>query len=158
MVSVRNATAADISTLVEMGRAMHAESPRYSRMAFSAEKVEDLIRSMVSSTLVTEPTGGALVAEKDGHIVGMIGGYIASPFFTHDKVASDYAFYVVPEHRRKCRAAVALMRAFEAWAVEQGAVDIVPGISTMIDPERTLRFFEKLGYEKQGYVLIKRIR
>src|SRR5574340_430474 len=144
--------------MVAMGRALHAESPRYSRLTFSAEKVADRIRSMVSGTLVTEPVGGALVAEKGGKLIGMLGGFVTSPYFSHDKIASDYTFYVVPEQRRKGRAAVALVRAFEAWAVEQGVVDIVPGISTMIDAESTVRFYQKLGYEIHGYAMIKRIK
>lgn len=156
-VSVRPATVADIPEMVAMGRALHDESPRYARLGFDQEKVEQLIRSMVVGTLVTDPTGGALVAEKGGKLVGMIGGFIASPFFSRDKFASDYTFYVRPEQRRRGRAAIALMRAFEAWAAEQGAVDILPGISTMIDAESTVSFYEKLGYERYGYAMIKRI-
>lgn len=32
---VREATEADLAVMIEMGRALHAESPRYSGMAFS---------------------------------------------------------------------------------------------------------------------------
>ncbi len=158
MVSVRKAVLADIPYLVEMGRALHAESPRYSRLRYSPEKVEETIRNMITSTLVTDAPGGALVAVKAGRIIGMHGGYITAPFFSYDKIATDYTFYVVPEQRRRGKAAVALVRAFEAWAEEQGAVDIVPGISTMIGVDSTVSFYKKLGYELHGAVMLKRIR
>lgn len=151
-------TVADIPAAVRMGRALHAESPRYTHLRFVPEKIEALIRSMVTGTLVTDAPGGAFVAEKDGEIVGMFGGFITTPFFSDDKIASDYTFYVAPEHRRKGRAALALIRAFEDWAAAQGAVDLVPGVSTQIDAESTVRFYEKLGYERYGTAMIKRVR
>lgn len=157
-VSVREATEADISVLIAMGRALHAESPRYARLRFNAAKVENHIRGMIGSTLVVRAPGGAFVAEKGGVVIGMLGAFIHAPFFTDDKIASDYTFYVVPEHRRKGRAAILLVRAFEQWAFDNGAVDIVPGVSTMIDGESTAKFYTKLGYEKYGDTFIKRLR
>lgn len=157
-VSVRNASESDISVLIAMGRALHAESPRYARLRFNADKVESLIRSMVTSTIVTSAPGGVFIAEKSGIVIGMLGAFIHSPFFSDDKIASDYTFYVVPEHRRRGRAAVALIREFERWAYAAGAVDIVPGTSTMIDADSTASFYGKLGYERYGYTFIKRLR
>lgn len=148
----------DIPVVIAMGRALHAESPRYSRLSFSDDKVTALVRSMVSGTLVTEPAGGAFVAEKNGQIVGMFGGFITTLFFSDDKIASDYTFYIAPEHRRRGRAALALLFAFEAWAIGQGAVDIVTGVSTMIDVEGTASFYQKLGYVHHGCMMIKRIQ
>jgi GNAT superfamily N-acetyltransferase len=151
-------TAEDIPEIVELGRAMHAESPRYRRLNYDPNKVANQVRSMVTGTLTTQPQGGAFVAVKDGKIIGMIGGYVAETFFGHDKVASDYAFYITPSERRKGRTALGLLLAFEKWAVAQGVVDIVPGVSTMIETQRTRQFFEKLGYEHYGEAMIKRVR
>jgi GNAT superfamily N-acetyltransferase len=141
-----------------MGRLLHAESPRYSRMQFSEKKVETMIRRMVSGTLTTPAPGGALVAEKDGMIVGMMGGFVTETWFSEDKIASDYTLYILPEYRRKGRIAVELVRAFERWAIAQGAVDIVPGTSTEIDAEATRSFYQKMGYEHYGHSMIKRVR
>lgn len=149
---------ADIPAVVAMGRAMHAESPRYARLSFSAEKVEALLRRMIGGTLVTEPPGGAFVAERKGVLVGMIGGYLTEPFFSEDKIASDYALYITPAERRKGGIAAGLIRAFERWAIDSGAVDIMPGVSTMIDAEATTKLYRKLGYEPYGNLLIKRVR
>jgi GNAT superfamily N-acetyltransferase len=158
VVKVRPATPDDLPALLAMGRALHAESPRYSRLSFSEAKIRALALQMTTGTLTTDAPGGALVAEKAGILIGMMAGYVFSPFFSEDKVATDYTLYVVPDERRRGKAAVALVRAFEAWAVEQGVTDIIPGTSTMIDAEGTARFYEKLGYEKYGYAMIKRVR
>lgn len=144
--------------MLVMGRALHAESLPYSRLSFSASKVETLIRNALSSTLASAPVGGVFVAEKAGKLVGMMGGFIYSPFFSEDRIASDYTFYVVPEQRRRGRAAVGLIRAFEQWAFDSGAVEITPGTSTLIGAESTANFYKKLGYENRGYLFGKRIR
>jgi GNAT superfamily N-acetyltransferase len=156
--NVRAATEADIPAIIEMGRALHAESPRYSRMSFAAEKIDALARSLIVGTLVSDAPGGVLVAEKNGQIVGMMAGFVSAPFFSHDKIASDYTFYVKPEHRKTGRIALKLVRAFEAWAIAAGAADIVPGTSTEIDADSTRRFYEKLGYKHYGHAMIKRLK
>lgn len=150
MVKVRAATEDDLPAILEMGRALHAESPRYAAMSYNEAKVEALALRVI-------PTGGTLVAEKDGKIIGMLAGYVAEHWFSDDKVASDFTFYIRPEHRRTGKAALLLVRAFERWAVERGAKDIMPGVSTQIDVERTTRFFEKLGYTVYGNALLKRV-
>lgn len=155
---IRPATVEDIQVIVELGRAMHAESPRYRRLNYNPDKVASRVRNMVTGTLTTPAAGGAFVAVKDGKIIGMIGGYVAETFFGDDTVASDFAFYITPSERRKGRAAVELVRAFEDWAIPQGVADIVPGVSTMIETQSTRRLFEKLGYEHYGEMMIKRVR
>lgn len=144
--------------MVAMGVQMHAESPRYNRLCFSTSKADSLCRHMIESTLVTRAPGGAFVAEKGGAVIGMIMGFIFAPFFTDEKVASDYCFYIMPDHRRKSRAAILLLNAFEQWARDNDAVDLLPGTTTMIDTESTASFYVKMGYEKQGYIFHKRLR
>lgn len=148
-VNVRTATLYDLPEIMAMGEALHAESPRYAMCSYNPAKVEALARQVI-------PAGGAHVAEMNGKIIGMIAGFVVDRWFGDDKMASDYTFYVKPEHR-KGRAALLLVRAFEGWAYLNGALDIVPGTSTMLDAEGTARFYEKLGYERSGYGFFKRI-
>lgn len=150
MVKVRAATEDDLPAILEMGRMLHGESPRYRGMSYNEAKVEALALKVI-------PTGGTLIAEKDGKIIGMLAGYVAEHWFSDDKVASDFTFYIRPEHRGTGKAALLLVRAFERWATAQGAKDIMPGVSTQIDIERTTRFYEKLGYAVYGNALIKKV-
>lgn len=150
-VSVRAATLDDMAAILEMGRALHDESPRYAHLSFNEEKVFNLAHQVL-----TGPRGGAFVAEKDGRIVGMVAGYVIEHWFSDDVIASDYTFYVWPAHRGG-RAALLLWREFEAWAKAHGAVDCVPGITTGINMESTARFFEHLGYARAGYTFFKRL-
>lgn len=149
---------ADIPEMMAMGRALHAESPRYSVLSYSDYKVEQMLQRCIVGTLVTEPAGGAFVAVKHGRLVGGIVGFITELFFSYEKIASDHTFYIVPEERGKGRAAVLLVQALEEWAAAQGAVDIVVGTSTRIEPEATASFYEKLGYQRYGYVMMKKVK
>lgn len=154
MVKVRDAELGDVEAIVEMGRAMHAESPRWRHHNFDPDKVLKLTQALIMGRL----PGGVLVAEKDGHIVvGMMGFFVTPAFFGHDKIASDFVLYLVPEQRKTGRAALNLVRAFEQRAKAMGAVDICPGTSTGVDPDGTRRFFEKLGYRHNGHSMFKRI-
>lgn len=150
-VNVRQAIEADIPALVALGHAMHAESPRFAHLRFNPAKVA----AMLARTI---PGGGALVAERDGIIIGTMVGYAVALWFSDDVIASDFVLYLKPEERRKGRAAFMLVRAFEDWAVAQGAVDIAPSTSTGVDPEGTARFYEKQGYARTGISLFKKVR
>lgn len=156
MIRVRPAVEADIPALVEMGRMLHAESPRYARMTFDADKVKRLAQRLIGSPL-TAPADGLFVAENDERVIGMVAGHIVDLFFTYDKIATDYTFYVRPEHRRG-RAAVLLLNAFEAWALKHDIVDIMPGASTAIATPAVKSFYEKRGYELSGYLFRKQVR
>lgn len=148
-VSVRPAVEADIPTILELGGMLHAESPRYREFSYSPKKVARLAMYVIGE-------GGALVAEKDGKIIGLIAGMVSEHWFSEDKIATDLTFFIVPEERKKGRAALMLVRAFEAWAESKGARHIVPGTSTQLDADGTARFYEKLGYERTGYQFAKR--
>lgn len=151
MVKVRTATLEDIPTLVELGRALHAESPRYSMLSYNPKKVGQV-------ALLVIQQGGTLVAVKDETIIGFIAGYVCAHWFGDDLMASDYSFYIKPEHRCTGRTALLLLKRFEEWAISKGALDVVPGSTTMINTEGTATFFEKLGYTRSGIGFFKRVR
>jgi GNAT superfamily N-acetyltransferase len=154
---VRAATLDDVPALLLMGRLMHDESPVFRTLGFDEGKLTRLLETMLEGTIAAAAPGGVFVAERAGEVVGMYGGFVVEMWFSQDKQAHDYVCYVKPEHRRRGRAAIGLVRAFEAWAIAQGALFITPGVSTQVDPESTARFYERLGYTRQGSILVKRI-
>lgn len=153
---VRNARPDDIPALLEMCRFAHDESPRYRNLRFDSGKVEATIHAMVG-TYATGPVECVLVSERGDHVTGVFGGVVQEHLFGPDLVAREVLFYVKPEHRGTfARAGIKLVRAFERWAFERGAVEIVVGSSTMVTPNTTLRLYEYLGYHSHGFSMIKR--
>lgn len=152
MAEIRAATEKDIPAMLGLAKRMHGESPRFARLTFSPAKCEALLRGLLGGQVV----GGVLVAEKAGIIVGMAAGFVVEHFFGIEKVASDLAVYVAPEHRGGS-IAVKLIRAFEKVGREGGAVEVTLGISTEVAAERTVALYQDLGYRLSGYLMLKEL-
>jgi len=141
----------DFEQIVDMARDMHAESPRFSRVPFEAEKVYALTRR-----LTEEDTGLVLVAEDEGVLVGMYAGFLAPYFFSYENYASDVALYVSPGQRGGPLAAQ-LIQAFVAWATEKGVRELAPGASTEVSTEAVRALYESQGFRVGGYLFLKDI-
>lgn len=132
----------DVPRLVEIGRAMAQESPRWRRLIYSAEKVGNTITALLGTA-----DGLVLVYRKQGQIVGGIMARVSSNWMSDDRIAQEIALFILPEHRASF-AACRLISAMTAWAQIKGARWIEAGISTGVDTERTARLYERLGFER----------
>jgi GNAT superfamily N-acetyltransferase len=150
VTDIRRATAADFPALVEMGRDMHAESPRYRGMSYDAAKVAELAKRLADMKDIAI----LLVAERAGEVIGMFVALIAERWFSQDRYITDLTVYVKPEYRGGS-AFYRLVKAFEDWAEKQGVQDIAIGVSTEIHAERTVRAYQQLGYRLAGYTMVK---
>ena len=150
-VTVRNALVEDIEALLDMSLRMHLES-RYSFLPFSREKVRALI-----SQCISEPdTHCAFVAEIDGRLGGMLGGYLADYFFCDEVVACDFVVFVDGTYRGT-RAARTLVKAFQQWAASRNAREICLGISTDVESQKVARFYSILGFTSASAVFRQRL-
>lgn len=130
----------DIEGLVELGRQMAAESPRWNRLAYSAERVRTTITNLLATS-----DGLVLVARRDGLLVGGILA-IASPNWMSDEViAQELAFFILPQYRGSFTA-TRLICAMAAWSKAKGARWIEAGVSTGVHTERTAALYERLGF------------
>ena len=145
---IRPATDSDIPAIVALGALMHAEAPALRDVPYAPERVEALAKLCV-------PTGGCFVAEphepverapRTASLVGMAAGYAANDWWSERTLAGEFVVYATPQWRGK-GVAVMLIGALEAWAREQGACEMTLGVSTGIHPERTARFYRRMGYE-----------
>lgn len=152
MANIRRAGFHDLDALVKMASAMHAESPRFKALDFDSVKTADFIQG-----LLYDEKRIVLLAEQDSQITGMMGGFVIAHFFGDDRVACDIGLYVAHEHRGGLTA-LRLVRAFEAWAVAQGAKDIVLGISTEVKAVSTRNLYLRLGYAQSGYLMRKELQ
>lgn len=140
---IRRAISIDIPALVELGRAMHAESPTHSRLSFNPAKVAQLLASMISKPL----TALVLVSETNDVIEGAALAHIEEHWFSNDLVAQEMAVYVVPEKRGTLRAA-RLVVGIDAWARAMGARMLQAGCTTGVAVNRTIELYEHLGFAR----------
>ena len=86
-------------------------------------------------------------------MVGICAGYLCAIPWSKNITANVQFLFVVPSHRNLA-SAVSLLKEFETWAWNQGAVKITAG-DIGIDVERTQTFYEHCGYSVQGITLDK---
>lgn len=148
---IREVQPEDFSRLLDMAKAMHAESPELQELTFDESRAAHTIMA-VFATHRADYNGWVMLTE--GQIVGALFAYCSDTFYSRDLVAGDLVVYVSPEHRGN-RAVVKMIRAYEAWARERGAKIIYLGVSTGTNTERSQRLFERLGYRAIGPILKK---
>ena len=93
MAKYRTPTAADLPEIVRLAREMHAETS-FNTLTFDEAKSATEIMSCMMN-----PTNFVCVAEDQGHLVGMVGVYLASPYFSNDMAVYDHIWYVSKEAR-----------------------------------------------------------
>lgn len=146
-MQIREATPADLAAMLALGAQMHAESPRFELLHYDETKVEALLYNAMS-----DPAYFLMVAEqKKGDIVGGFLGFAAPMWFSADEVAADLALFI-KQDRRGSMAAVALVRAFIAWARAREVKQINLGISTGVKVEQTADLYKALGLKMYGYL------
>lgn len=140
-MSIRKARPDDLERMLDLGELMHTES-RYAAMSFNRNKVRALLRTMIQG-------GFAMVAEREGRIIGGFVGMVTEHWFSDDKLASDIALFIEPESRGSM-SVVRLIDAFLTWARQQGAAVIDLGINTGVHTNQTGQLYERLGGRLAG--------
>lgn len=144
---IRLADINDIPDLLAMGERMHAESPHFRKIQFSAEKLKATLENVLAAD------GGFLVvAEVRGAVVGVMMGLAMQHWCSHDYVTTELALYVEPEHRGSLLAP-RLITAYLDWAARIGAKIITAGVSTEVNVEKTTRLYEAMGMRRFGVML-----
>lgn len=149
---IRDATPADIPTMLRLGEAMHGESPRFRSLRWDAGKVERLIASLIDSE-----DGLALVAVRRGEIIGGFIGMAYDHWCTDARASTDLALFVHPDHRGGVTAAL-LVRRYAAWAKGRGVADelLSCGVTTGVNLPGTTRMLEVCGFEHDGHLFTYR--
>lgn len=145
-MTIRQATQDDLLDLLEMAEAMHGESD------FSTIPFDHLFcRDFLEITL-DDPDNGVFIDENEGVIRGAFLGSVEPFFFSSRLKASDTAIYVKPEFRGSATA-LRLIRKWELWAWEKGAIRTYLGVST--GNAKADDFFTRLGYTRLGGIYRK---
>lgn len=144
-ICTRTAVPEDLPEILALGQQMHEESAfRY--FNFDVPKC-----AMLFHTCVTNPDDHFIqvAVGPANDIIGLFIGHITEYYFGTDLIASDYLWYVTPEHRGS-RAGLTLLQDFQKWAADRQAVEVHVGISTGVFAERTGALLTKLGFDLVG--------
>ena len=150
-VVVREMRPGDELNLIALGKMMHEESPIYRDLPFDVMKLKNLSSFIYESDLVR-----CLVAEKENKLIGMYIASVAPYWFSSSIMMIDTVLYVHPFHRGSS-AVPRMLRKMREWGKSMGAIKSSVGVSSGIDTERTVCFFEKLGYDKAAILMQKDI-
>lgn len=149
MVSCRLMRAQDLPDVAEICHRVYLESS-YSKLPFDWKHLGLFLINVLS----TPETQVAFVVEKNGKVIGVLGAYLVPYMFSPALLCQDFGIMVDKDYRGSS-AGRRLVEAMEQWAKSKGAVEILPGISSGIQTDRTVKFFEKMGYKKAGTILKK---
>lgn len=133
---------------------MYLGSSKYANRSLSAEKLPMTIFNVIE----LDQNLGLVVDDEHGVGRGaFLGGLFSNPLFNGDD-ALEYGFALDPEMRQHTREATkSVIRAFEDWAKEKGAMEVKYTIGSGI-PGKTLEsIFDETGYERFGYCARKEI-
>lgn len=143
--ATRLATPADLPRMLELARAMHAES-LYSKLPLSEEKVAGKILGLLAS-----PDGIVAISP-----AGMMLGFVAAYWFSPARYAAELLLYVLPEARGGGEAKE-LLGLWQSRARELGAVDCRLGNSAGVNTEQVGKFFQRQGYTLVGGNFVKEL-
>lgn len=138
----------DRPDIIVMAKAMHAESPSYSKWPF----VPRLVSAWIDMCLDVPDWRCIIAREDDGEPVGFMAVGMANMIFSTEKTSDDLSLYVRPE-KRGGTAALRLVKEMARWSKERGAVELRLGITTDVDELKTVRFLEKLGFVHAGTLM-----
>lgn len=132
---VREANDTDVPAIVRMGQ-------RFARMVYGDKLADNPTQiAALAQQLMTSPDGALFVAEKGGAVVGMIGLLAYLHPMSGERIATEMAWWVEPEHRG---IGMRLLKRAETWAVAQQAL-----VFQMIAPTPDVeRFYARVGFSK----------
>lgn len=139
MITVRQATVADVCHIVRMGRAFWAAIPHTQGIVYCPDSLAATCGEMLSQDMLIYACDGAKP-------VGAVGGLCCPLFANRDHlIAAELFWWVEPEYRdsgigRK------LLAAFENAAIAAGAISLSMMAVQGLETEKAEALYQKCGY------------
>lgn len=134
---IRQATFDDVPRCVAMGLRFVASTIYAGYITHDPQRIEDLV-----VRVITEGVG--FVADVDGEVVGMIGGWRRELPEDGQPYIEETAWWVEPTHRGAARIGVRLHAALEDWARSQGVSMLQ--MSSPAGAQSVERWYSHAGY------------
>lgn len=147
MTTIRAATLNDLYAITALAQAMHGESV-YKWLPFDINKVRGIIEGAIK-----RDDHCALVAEREGLIVGMVGAYMTSYICCNDPIVFDLAPFVRGDVRGSL-VGVRLIKAMIKWSQDRGARELVCGVTALPPEQREViyQLYLRLGFHEAGRI------
>lgn len=152
MINLKLAEEGDFEDLKKMSLSFLDESP-YRDFKRDNSKIDTLVNSF----LVTDKEKVCIIAIYKDKPIGMIAGVLSESLFSQDQVASELVWWIDPKNRRKSKAALELLGAFEHWAKISGAVFIQMQCLPGLNGDTVGRIYERLGYKLTEIAYVKEL-
>tara|TARA_R110001632_G_scaffold51659_1_gene128627 strand:- start:27 stop:488 length:462 start_codon:yes stop_codon:yes gene_type:complete len=134
-----------LQDIIGLAFKMQQESD-FQTVPFDIEQIANSVLRLV----IDNPRGfGVIAYTDDGKPSGMLTGSITDYVFSKGSIASDFAWFVLPEHRGS-RTALKMLNMFKSWACENGATELYMGITTNVSKDRTGQLLERVGFDHVG--------
>ena len=150
-MTIERARPADLDDLVRMGRAMRDES-----VAGFPDIDPDAVAAHLRVATANPDRVFFAIARSGGQPAGFVSGVIGPYAFSPALHAACDLLFVLPAFRGRFTG-VRLLRALCDWAAGQGARAVELGLSTGIDPDRTGKLVEKIGFAPLGRTFRKEL-
>jgi hypothetical protein len=149
---IRAATPDDVEAIVEMGKAFFEESP----FASIASWDEGSFQLTVLSLLSGSASGGLLVAEDGGKLVGMA-AYVIFPLYFNlqTKIAQEVFWWCRPSHRKGLGSS--LLDELERDAMRGGATVFLSANLAGERDEAFNRLYQRRGYAPSENVFMRKL-
>jgi GNAT superfamily N-acetyltransferase len=147
----RVATEKDALDVVFLTKRFVRESGNMSTLGFDQGKVFDLFLDIVEREDFL-----VLVKEHEEEIVGMFVAFVVPCFFSEKVQAVELAWYTDKEHRGP-RDNLKVIKMYEEWAKERGAVMVNLINLDQLNGEKVGRFYNKNGYKIVENTFVKEI-
>lgn len=137
-MSIRDATRADLSAIVEMSRKFYSTTTYAEYARFNADTVRNLAALLIDSGVI-------LIAEQAQRVVGMVGLLITPHPFSGDvKIAAEIVWWVEPD-ARNTGAGIELLKAVEP-ACKAHDVVAIQMVHLNNSPPQAALLYERHGY------------
>ena len=142
---IREATEEDVFDILILAKEFSKEAPKSHK--WNKDKTEQFILSAMQNTNMT-----ILVIDADGEIEGALVGLISELYMSHTVQATELAWFVSKDYRGK-PASIRLVKTFEKWAKDKGAMQI--GMGDISGISNLEKLYTRLGYKIAESVYLK---
>jgi ribosomal protein S18 acetylase RimI-like enzyme len=141
--TIRQATAADVSAIVDLNAALFQEDAgqrdRSMNLAWPSEHGQDYFAKLVAGD-----TNLCLVAINDGTVVGYLVGYTREPSDIRPSKMAELESIFIRAEWRSSGIGADLVRTFVEWAKGQGARGV--HVTAYAANERAIQFYRRAGF------------